>query len=131
MLKITPQPIEVSARQLMDLLITAFEGDCNYWVSQVNIIDQITGRAIDYRTLADNADEQLLRRTVFEITTYDPDYPEPPTKHSLRIDDFQRGLQLMSDEFSTHFQDFVKGNDDAITADLFLQCVIFKKVIYG
>lgn len=41
------------------------------------------------------------------------------------------GLRLMASDQPRHFADFVAENDDAITGDVFLQCVLLKAVIYG
>lgn len=43
----------------------------------------------------------------------------------------QNGLNIMARYHTRHFTDFLTENYDAITADVFLQCCIFKDVIYG
>ena len=37
----------------------------------------------------------------------------------------------MAQEYPQHFLDAVTENDDAITADVFFQCIVFNDVIYG
>ncbi len=41
------------------------------------------------------------------------------------------GLRVMAQDYPTHFEAFMTENDDAITGDVFLQCVVFGEVIYG
>jgi hypothetical protein len=40
-------------------------------------------------------------------------------------------LRLMAEKEPRHFADFMQENDDAVTGDVFLQCVLLKAVIYG
>ena len=41
------------------------------------------------------------------------------------------GLKIMAKKYPNHFYDFLSGNDDAITGDIFVQCCCFRQVIYG
>ncbi len=43
----------------------------------------------------------------------------------------QRGLQVMRDKYEWHFHDILKGNDDAETGDVFVQCCIFGDIIFA
>jgi len=49
----------------------------------------------------------------------------------LDLNAIEKGLQLMATKFPDHFADFIKEQDDATTGDVFLQCCLFKDVIYG
>jgi len=42
-----------------------------------------------------------------------------------------KGMELMAQDYSRHFDDLIQQNDDAITADVFLQLSLFGDVIYG
>ncbi len=54
------------------------------------------------------------------------------TKHAINRKDLDEGLRLMaSTKHAHHFGDFLHENDDAITADVLLQLVTLKDVIYG
>ncbi len=55
----------------------------------------------------------------------------PDKEYMLDLQSIQDGLQLMADKHIRHFSDFIAENDDAITGDVFLQCCLFKDVIYG
>lgn len=41
------------------------------------------------------------------------------------------GLSLMSRDYPNHFADFMAENEDAETADVFVQCCIFGNIVYG
>lgn len=43
----------------------------------------------------------------------------------------QRGLQLMAEKHPRHFSDLINENDDAETADVFVQLCLFGEVVYG
>lgn len=42
-----------------------------------------------------------------------------------------KAMQLMAKDYTHHFDDLIRENDDAITADVFLQLSLFGDVIYG
>jgi hypothetical protein len=58
------------------------------------------------------------------------DWPEtcqPYLTHAALL----RGLETMARDEPRHFGDFLAKNDDATTADVFIQCCVFGKVIFG
>ena len=52
-------------------------------------------------------------------------------KFSLRWDMILEGSKTFVQDFPRHYQDFVSENDDAVTADVWLQCVCLGDVEYG
>lgn len=50
---------------------------------------------------------------------------------TLDIKSIQSGLEIMARYYPLHFNDFMEENEDSITADIFLQCALFEKVIYS
>jgi len=52
-------------------------------------------------------------------------------EYILNLPAIAEGLQIMADKEPRHFRDFMTEDDDAITGDVFLQCCLFKEVIYG
>lgn len=44
---------------------------------------------------------------------------------------FERGCQYFVDNYPRHLADMLSENDDADTADVFWQCIIFNEVIYA
>lgn len=51
-------------------------------------------------------------------------------KRLLNRTSIKTGLSLMAKKFPIHFNDIVIGNDDANTADIFLQLALLNDVIY-
>ena len=49
----------------------------------------------------------------------------------LNRESVERGLQIMAAEFHRHFADMMNGDDDAITADVLIQCSVFGDIIFG
>jgi len=49
----------------------------------------------------------------------------------LTEDKLLEGLAIMKQDHPKHFNDAISGNDDADTADVFIQCCVLKKVVYG
>ena len=49
----------------------------------------------------------------------------------LNDSNLQQGLAIMAEHYPHHFNNFIEENEDAITGDVFLQCVVFGEVIYG
>lgn len=43
----------------------------------------------------------------------------------------QRGLDIMATRYARHFADFVSGNYDATTGDVFIQCCLLGEIVYG
>lgn len=41
------------------------------------------------------------------------------------------GTNTMAEEYERHFMDVIMENDDAVTADVWLQCVLLGEVVYG
>ena len=119
----------VQVRRLQGLLCSAFEGGSNYWymihdeVKPSAMVDRFDGARVyppvDYPT---NPGGALLIGSMLD-----------PKDSSKRLDlaAIQRGLQVMAEEYPRHFGNFMDEADDATTADVFLQCCLFGKLVYG
>jgi hypothetical protein len=55
------------------------------------------------------------------------------TRHRFWLgkSEIEKGLSLMAEAYSKHFSDFIEENDDADTADTFLQLCLFGEVVFG
>lgn len=51
--------------------------------------------------------------------------------YPLTWDSMCKAMQLMAKDYTHHFNDLIQENDDATTADVFLQLSLFGDVIYG
>lgn len=49
----------------------------------------------------------------------------------LDLGSIASGLAVMQRDYPRHFADLVSGDDDATTADVFVQCCVLGEVVYG
>lgn len=126
--------VKFPVERLRDLLCCAFEGGSNYWYmieefhmppSLKDVPSDQVFRHLDYPTreggylvvsdagLVDEIGESSVKKTKIDL---------------LRL---KEALQLMAVKYPRHFSDFMQGNDDAITGDVFLQLAVFGDVVYG
>jgi hypothetical protein len=129
----------ITRDQVANLLANAFEGGSNYWylieefhapsTYQFNYGADLKKPAgyfthIDYPL---NPDGYLV------VSDYYGADDGKVVKRRLNYRSIKRGLQLMSQSktYAHHWRDFIDENDDAITADVFLQFCLFGDVIYG
>jgi hypothetical protein len=49
----------------------------------------------------------------------------------LNLETIQKGLQVMAEKYPSHFADILAENDDANTADIFGQCVVYGEEIFS
>jgi len=54
-----------------------------------------------------------------------------PKTHVLNLTKIKKGLTVMAKKERKHFADFLNGDYDQTTGDVFLQCCLFGEVIYG
>lgn len=70
------------------------------------------------------------------IAIFDYDRPEDPEGSMLGsfvmgTAELTEGLRKMANVAPQHFADLLNENDDAVTHDVFVQCVVFGEIIYG
>ena len=102
--------IKIPTDRISDLLINAINGGINYWCSECS----------------SNEDVSKLKS---EPDTFTED--EEGKVHTLTYEKMIAGLRLMAEKYPGHFGDFMSHNDDASTADVFIQLCLFKDVVYG
>lgn len=56
---------------------------------------------------------------------------DEPVTYILNLTMIKKGLTVMAKKQPAEFADFIKGNYDMTTGDVFLQCCLFGEVIYG
>lgn len=135
-MKVTIQH-EVSPQRICDLFTSAFEGGITYWAQTANLVRGTT-----------DAKENVVwwgqpivfdNPFVIELLYDDPDDDggEGNGKGRATINNpaVKRGLQIMADRYPAHFADILNDNEDATTADVFVQCIVFADkpdpLIYG
>lgn len=143
----------ISTEQVYNLLISALEGGSNYWymiksVQEPKMPYQFTDKLWEGMRAKDpsyinHAEVPFNEGGALLIDDSNADDPELKSTVRLDLERIQNGLSAWatdsqkSDDDKTrtahpnHWRDFMTGNDDAVTADCFLQYCIFGKVIYG
>lgn len=127
-MKPIPVTIIIPTERVQDLLCNALEGGSNYWY-EIMSFNYPNGQ--DKKSL--NIEFQHIELPFFEGGSLTIRDNEEAHKGDLILDlkAIEEGLQIMVAKEIRHFADFISENDDAITGDVFLQCCLFKEVIYG
>jgi hypothetical protein len=122
---------KITNQDIVDQLITAFEGGSSYWAVEADHIP----KDIEFKEKPWYADPTFWDRPDARIVITDGediDEDEKPKTHNIGLKDIKQGLELMSKNyFDTHWTAIVTENGDAITADVFLQLAVFGEVRYG
>lgn len=105
--------IEVSNKRIVDLFISACEGGSNYWCQELTPTSK---RKDPYEAMLDG----------FVLVD-----GEDGKKHTVTPAMIKTAVQIFPLQEPHHFGDFMSENDDATTADVFLQLCVFGKTIYG
>jgi hypothetical protein len=121
---------QIPRQRIADLLIGAFEGGSGYWC-------RIVGYAAPVRIAVGEINGTVYRHCDYPLTggavivqvTGDDD--EEGDRHTLDGAACIRGLSVMAERYPRHWGNFVNENDDAETADVYLQCCLLGEVIYG
>ena len=117
----------IPTERVRDLIITAFEGGSNYWYAGLHIVEDVD----------EVGDPGVHRYHIVptvpggKIAFYVDDDEDEENPLTLDLEAIKKGLQIMSQKYPRHFGDFMNENDDAITGDVFLQCCVFGKIIFG
>ena len=129
---------EISDESIRGLLCGAFEGGSNYWYSQLDW-ELPDGASIDdFRKGGSRQGDTywhwcqlipLVDEEGFALTLVDAE--DGGKFHRITRSDIENGVKIFAKDYPRHFSNFISENDDAITADVFLQCVVFGEVIYG
>lgn len=134
--------VEIAPQQIADLVTTACE--CNHmttaWCSKFWLVTP-TEVPADKRA---EGDEKLVWYAhpwlytqpdlKIEVEELESESTGSTKKHYIGLPEFERAFKLMQ-EYGTpkgwHWRNFIEGDGDAETADVFLQLATFGEVIYG
>lgn len=122
---------DVTPQRIADMFTGAVEGGSGYWCSGIYL-----------KSPGDVAPGDEFRDEVWYANPHryeDPDLKielfefdsEADKKHIVTLDNIKRGLALMAEKSPHQFANLVGETDDATTADVFLQYVVFGEVVYG
>ena len=106
----------INKEDVKNLLNSAGRG-ASYWAG--------TGLAYESET------EKALTEEGVEIQDIESGNDINPKIYVLNLKKIKRGLTVMAKKQPSDFADFIKGDGDNDTGDIFLQCCIFGEVIYG
>lgn len=124
--------VNIKLDDIANLLCSAFEGGSNYWYM---IVEQTQPEEYTFRTskkqIFPHIDFPLNPGGSLKITTLEKDKIGGKRFWYLNLETIKDGMQTFLEDYPLHFADFVSGDSDAITGDVFLQCCLFGKVIYG
>ena len=124
------RPVQITHNQIAGLLCIAFEGGSGYWARAEVAYTPTDAEMTDSETYGDWAgyDFYMVNHPDFKFTLTDLTHD---TTHTVSLETLKKGLKVMAEKYTRHFDDFINENDDADTGDVFLQCAVFGEVIYG
>jgi len=122
--------VKIPEDRIEDLLCGAFEGGSTYWA--------VCDISPQYKRKFDVEYSYQIPLKGGEIDIYDVDEPDQ-LLGVINEQNLKTGLKLMANGRDKndreiplrHFQDFINKNDDAITADVFLQLVVLGELVFG
>lgn len=142
--------VSMPLHRVLDLIINAFDTSAiGYWLvndkhgdnHRVTWPDGIDGNSFDPATLGWLLANQLpwdSRKLYFapflaggSVTLFVDPQDAPRGRVVLDYESIKRGLAALLDQYPQVFAAVLTEDDDAETADVFVQCCAFGKVIYG
>ena len=138
----TPQSISLT--QVEDLLTTAFEDGVSDWVGKMCLWDTnkaVNGPVCAERILCAKENSEFSQlRYLHPLLYSDPvgdlrwkivDSEDEDTSWLLSLEMIKEAAQVMGTSYPRHLKDIIQGGWDAWTADVFLQCCLFKELVYA
>lgn len=128
--RMTMMSVPIPTQNISDLFINGIELSIGYWCREVRIVRADGTRVAGLGRLPSDIlghckitfveDDEDESEHVLDLTTWD--------EHSAGYAAIEQGLQKMP---AQHLASILSGDDDAITADVFIQCCLFGEVRYG
>lgn len=106
--------IEVTAQSIADMMIGAIEGGSTYWCDHIDTANKDWSKAETYEK-------------PFAFTVTDDD----DNVYVMDNVSTQKGLELMANDYPTHFADMMQEQGDAETSDVFFQLCVLGELVYG
>lgn len=126
-------PVKVSTKRIADLMCSCMEGNdmAAAWCNGIELISPVGYRRGKGNWYYDYPELYVNRHLKIEVSEFDETGEKKDKKRIITAKHIAAGLKLMAEKHGSHFGDFMNENEDAITADVFLQCVVLKDVVYG
>ena len=119
--------VSVTVERIKDLLTSAFEGGSNHWVECAERI----GEAQDRKQAPFLCDCPFIKDGGVRIKDEGDAINHNGGWFNINLQTIKEGLEKMAAKYPKAWADFTAENDDAGTADTFLQCVCFGETIYA
>jgi hypothetical protein len=126
--------IEVTEQRIADLLCAGMEGGINYWA---RIIEYHEPPALTFRAYPDlgggsfpHVDYPLNYGGSVLLESVEGDV-NGETRFTLTRGGIERGIVTMQRVAPRHFANWLAERDDAETGDVFIQCCLFGRVVFG
>lgn len=107
--------------RINDLITSALEGGSNYWYTIIDHNRKEVGSEFICGT-------PFKEGGYIDFTAYEYD---DDSVYRLDLKAIKLGIEIFKTEYPSYYKDWINENDDAMTGDIFLQCCLFNKVIFG
>ena len=131
-----PLDFPMSGARIADLMVTAIEGGVNHWCVGIYLKSEAPPRREEEKSTIWYArssvwDSEFLIE-VHELIDESRDAsPDNVKVHLIGPAEFKAGIAKLAKEYPRHFNDILIENEDADTADAFLQMITLKELVYG
>ncbi len=123
---------EIKYSDIFSLLVDALEGGSNYWyMIQKNIKPENFDNTPDDKQFIQSYPLNKGGALMIDDSAEGKGTGELKKPVKLDLECIKKGLQIMAVDYPRHFADFIREDYDATTADVFLQCCVLGKIIYG
>lgn len=127
---------EITSERIASLLCCGIEGGIGYWacivgyglLNNVSFDDFNKGGKFQF---PDNYYHPYELIPLFEGCTLFVEDMEERTVFRLNRKAIKRGLKTMADQYPKDFDNFLDENTDVETGDVFIQCCLLGKIVYG
>lgn len=131
--------IEVPDNRIADILCNALEGGSNYWYNIEEFIAPPPSNlfAWDHDLKEDDGSPSVFRHVQYPLSIggaliiSDREGDNETKRYRLDRDSIASGLSALIAKFPQSFGAILAEQDDALTADTFLQCCLFGDALYG
>lgn len=121
--------LEISPDKIANLFVSAFEGNYSPWLHFAESGDAKPARGHLWYSDADVYTKPFAFRLQYD--TEDGEEGDGKGRKTIGQADVARGLEAMAQHCPQRLGEILQGDTDAITADCFLQCIVFGHLVYG
>lgn len=127
----------IDTNKLVSVISTAFDGGISYWCSKADLTWPSGLKISDIDWLEDPSFWESVSKIYLApfvdggcVTLEESDDDETHS-HVLDIAAIKRGVNAMSSQYPRQWANIITDDYDAEDGDIFVQCCIFGKAVYG